>query len=379
MRAILIFVFSINMIQLFGQPKLVEPDSLTRPIFCSRFLNNQTIAFSGPDSLVYFLNLSKLKLGRSVKGLRGVPDVFEFTPNGKWIVATTVDNEIGCWKLKPRKLTYSLGEYFHGYYTSKSIQFKPDQTAFSVFQNCNFPIWNLADGKVLDSVKALPDECAYNMVYGATKGDVICIGNSAIWRYNLKSKTVEQTTIIDKLSVFTDIAMSSNEKTIAVSGREGFLLLNADLTEKAELKGHTDWINDIDFSPDGKSLVSCSGTTFGTDWSVRIWNPESGQAIQTLEGHTNNVNTVDISPNGKLIVSASRDGSLKLWSLKDKKLVCTIVPLLINQKVVPFLFTPSRLYSGSSDFFKFDTVPNKSAMDEKGRKSAIKAALKEYF
>jgi WD40 repeat protein len=36
---------------------------------------------------------------------------------------------------------------------------------------------------------------------------------------------------------------------------------------EAELKGHTDWVNSVKFSPDGKHIVRGSW-----DKTVRIWN-----------------------------------------------------------------------------------------------------------
>ncbi|KAF8835663.1 hypothetical protein BDN67DRAFT_912613, partial [Paxillus ammoniavirescens] len=38
------------------------------------------------------------------------------------------------------------------------------------------------------------------------------------------------------------------------------------------LRGHTDWVQDIDVSRDGKMIVSGS-----YDKTVRIWNRESGE------------------------------------------------------------------------------------------------------
>ena len=40
------------------------------------------------------------------------------------------------------------------------------------------------------------------------------------------------------------------------------------------------------------------------DWSA---------ALQTLEGHSDWVNSVSFSPDGKLIVSSSDDGMVQLW------------------------------------------------------------------
>ncbi|MBE9072188.1 WD40 repeat domain-containing protein [Microcystis sp. LEGE 08355] len=74
------------------------------------------------------------------------------------------------------------------------------------------------------------------------------------------------------------------------------------------LKGHDKWVNSVNFSPDGKTLVSGS-----EDKTIKLWNVETGQEIRTLKGH-NYVNSVNFSPDGKTLVSGSDDNTIKLWN-----------------------------------------------------------------
>ena len=39
--------------------------------------------------------------------------------------------------------------------------------------------------------------------------------------------------------------------------------------------------------------------------------------IRTFEGHTDWVNSVAFSPDGKLLASGSDDGTIKLWNISD--------------------------------------------------------------
>ena len=45
------------------------------------------------------------------------------------------------------------------------------------------------------------------------------------------------------------------------------------------LSGHTDFVTSVGFSPDGSKVVSGS-----QDKTVKIWNADSGEVIQTLSG-----------------------------------------------------------------------------------------------
>ncbi|KIK66981.1 hypothetical protein GYMLUDRAFT_915410 [Collybiopsis luxurians FD-317 M1] len=76
------------------------------------------------------------------------------------------------------------------------------------------------------------------------------------------------------------------------------------------LQGHTDWVQSVAFSPDGKRIVSGSG-----DETVRIWNAETGTPIgEPLQGHTDWVRSVAFSPDGKRIVSGSGDKTVRIWN-----------------------------------------------------------------
>ncbi len=74
------------------------------------------------------------------------------------------------------------------------------------------------------------------------------------------------------------------------------------------LRGHTNAVTSVNWSPDGTQLVSGA-----RDNTARLWSGVSGQNTLTYSGHSLAVLTVAWSPNGQLIASGSKDKSVQVW------------------------------------------------------------------
>ena len=78
--------------------------------------------------------------------------------------------------------------------------------------------------------------------------------------------------------------------------------------ELALLTGHTEEVTVVAFSPDGKKLASVSGFHFpGT---LKLWDVETGQNIDTFQVQEGSTDSVSFSPDGKILAWADR-----LWDV----------------------------------------------------------------
>jgi len=73
-------------------------------------------------------------------------------------------------------------------------------------------------------------------------------------------------------------------------------------------QGHTEDVESVSYSPDGRLALSGSA-----DKTLRLWEVATGRCLRTFEGHTESVVSVSFSPDGRLALSASRDTTLRLW------------------------------------------------------------------
>ena len=72
------------------------------------------------------------------------------------------------------------------------------------------------------------------------------------------------------------------------------------------MEGHTDWVNSVAYSPNGRHIASGSD-----DCTVQILDAETGDLVAgPMEGHTECIASVAYSPDGRHIVSGSWDQTI---------------------------------------------------------------------
>ncbi|RKU21631.1 hypothetical protein C6499_21780 [Candidatus Poribacteria bacterium] len=118
------------------------------------------------------------------------------------------------------------------------------------------------------------------------------------------------------------VAYSPDGKTLASSGSSDGTIQLWDVETGKQLrtlKGHTEMVNTLAFSPDSTTLVSGS-----KDDSLRVWNPNTGSVLRKLSGHSNDIRSVVFSHDGKMLASGSKDSSVRLWDAKTWRFLPTL-------------------------------------------------------
>ena len=106
------------------------------------------------------------------------------------------------------------------------------------------------------------------------------------------------------------VAFSPDGQRIATASDDGTARVweAASGKELVKFKGHTASIRSVAFSPDGQRTVTGS-----YDQTAKVWEAASGHELLTLKGHTGFINSVAFSPDGQRIVTGSKDATAKVW------------------------------------------------------------------
>jgi WD40 repeat protein len=123
------------------------------------------------------------------------------------------------------------------------------------------------------------------------------------------------TTLTGHSNAVNGVAFSPDGRTLATGSRDGTARLwdVATYQPLATLTGHIAKIAEVTavaFSPDGRTLATASA-----DHTVKLWDVASHQPLATLTGHTNNVTAVAFSPDGRMLATGSADHTIRWWNL----------------------------------------------------------------
>jgi WD40 repeat protein len=256
--------------------------------------------------------------------LPGSTDIYRnavaFSPNAKWLAAGIPGKKVKVWDIDPKRgeggkrLVHNLEGHTGGIL---SVMFSPDSKILASggydFDG-TMRIWDMATGKETNQLRA--NTWVTTSVAFSPDGRHLVEGSM---------DTTVRVWDVATAQVITRLEPRHTGQVMSVAfSRDGSLLASAggDRTVRLWQKGGdartwtlrkllsdpTGGVESVAFSP-GKELRLAWGGTGGT---VKVWDERTDQT-HVLLGHTNWVESVAFSPDGKYIASASWDGTVKIW------------------------------------------------------------------
>ena len=142
------------------------------------------------------------------------------------------------------------------------------------------------------------------------------------------------------------LALSYWNNAIAAGCGTGNIIIFDAITgsQSAALSGHTNWVQSVAFSSDGRSLVSGSN-----DKTVKLWDMQTGGVVKTFHGHTDQIWSISISVDCTRIASGSRDHIICLWDIQTGECLWTIEQVYQVDRVIFSPIDPQHIISISNE------------------------------
>ncbi len=311
----------------------------------------QAINFNPGDPLVLSLVLKYkpyefapgTSLGSFSNG-KGSVATLVLGPGGKLALVGHQDGTISLWNLLDgREIRAFKGRIS----AAGTCAFSPDgKTALSGTGKTDLHLWDVASGS---PVWVLPDN-APRILHTEVTPDgkfVLCaMGKESVMRLYDMANGKDVRDFLGHTDVVNSLSMSADGKLVFSGGNDCFPRLWDFVKGKPirSFKPHLRPILSVSMSQDGKIALSAS-----KDGTVKIWNLATGADAGTLPIHGEYVMSVALSPEGRFALGGNRDGSVSFWDVVQKKEIMLLKGHTDIVNTVRFSPDGSFAISGSRD------------------------------
>ncbi len=365
-------------------------------------MNGRYVVSGNKDSTV---SLWDIETGKEIRRFIGYTDWVTsvvFSPDGRYVVSGSGNGAVRVWDLKTGKEIKRIvvlveEEYINRIKTStdsvlfgSNIDLTISPDAKYVISNegvvvgskdtiasepgsfCTITLWEIMTGKkIMEREENGLFDCSTYFSYDGRfffiRGSELYGGFKIIGIIDVKTGKDILSNLISSLlgesgggldPIVNSVDISPDNRHIIYGDNEGKIVLldiNTGMVIKS-LKGHTDSVSSVIFSPDGKYVVSMEGgedntirvwniktdkeinkfegynsvkfspdskylVLWGKNKRVELWNIETGEEVKRFEGHTDDVFSVIFSPDGKYVVSkgVGEDNTIRVWDIKTGK------------------------------------------------------------
>ena len=251
--------------------------------------------------------LVELESGKEIRRFKGhtkkVSDV-AFSPSNKSIVASSVDGTIRSWNSKTGVLeTVLLGHD----QTATGIQFDNGSgQLLSSSEDGSFKLWEI-DGTANPQRFRFHNRVVRDIRFSSDSKQIVSVSEDSTCIVR-EIETGEVVKHVESGSSLFGACYSPDGTTLALCGDDKLVrLVSLRDGSVRKLSGHSDRVHSVQFSSDGKQLVSSS-----RDQNVIVWEVATGKVLHELTGHPSCVHAAIFDASGKQIVSRCHT-QLRIW------------------------------------------------------------------
>jgi WD40 repeat protein len=110
--------------------------------------------------------------------------------------------------------------------------------------------------------------------------------------------------------------------TLLASGDDGGSIHLWNLPEGGllrDIKKTDDWVNKVEFSPDGRWLAAAGADGNAWVWDTKTLSTDPVGGFYPLKGHEGPVSLLTFSPNSKWLATGSTDNTIRLWNMDYRR------------------------------------------------------------
>lgn len=270
--------------------------------------------------------------------------------NGKWIASGDISGVLKVWDSKTAEELYCLRS--ERIKRIMSLDFIPNSSRIAFIDENAVYICSIHGEPRLNMVQE-HSRSAFCMSISPDGRRIATGSDQGINLYDVDSG--RQLVPIPTPSNTYAIAFSPDGKHLVSAGQvndhespqheESVLVWQADTGKLLKsLRGHSADVVTVEFSPDGKHIVSGSW-----DNTLIVWHAETGRYLSRLQGHGGPVEAATYSRDGNWIASASQDEHVFLWDAQSGKLVAKLEGHKDTVEDVAFGPVGNWLVSASND------------------------------
>jgi WD40 repeat protein/class 3 adenylate cyclase len=259
-----------------------EIDAVLAPFSTAFSPDGERLVIGGLDDSVGVV--VDVRSGEEMLSLEGHEDHLQdvdWSPDGRWIATSSFDATVGIWDARTGDRRFSL---FHDGPVVVS-DWSPDGGRL-VTGGTKATVWEIteAGGERLFSLSAQDTSSGVQGVAFSPDGNRVLTGDAAITSAKV-----------------WDVGQTGD-------------------AEWANIPGDPEWVTSVAFSPSGRELIAS-----GEDGTVAVWDPQTGEGIQTLQTQGTIVD-LDLSPDGALIATLGYPTEVSVWDKATGEEVFTVSP-----------------------------------------------------